>query len=120
MHILLTCKIEDDRIKNEGARVFTRFFQLNKSEGIFLDAQGQLTPQSLVRLQNNQQIKELQAACENRKRFTISLYGTYAKLIVCACPYFSIIGLSAMTLYYPVQDKTATPPINTQNYYTKI
>ena len=31
-------------------------------------------------LQNNQQIKELQAAYENRKRFTISLNGTYAKL----------------------------------------
>ena len=30
------------------------------------------------------------------------------------------IGLSAMTLYYPVQDKTTTRPVNTQNYYTKI
>ena len=25
MHVLLTCKNEDDQIKNEGARVFTRF-----------------------------------------------------------------------------------------------
>ena len=40
--------------------------------------------------------------------------------VVCACPYSSNIGLSAMTLYYPVQDKTATRPVNTQNYYTKI
>ena len=39
---------EDDRIKNEGARVFTRFFHC-KSMGIFQDAQEQLTPQSLVR-----------------------------------------------------------------------
>ena len=31
-------------------------------------------------LQNNQQIKELHAAYENRKRFTISLNGRYAKL----------------------------------------
>ena len=31
-------------------------------------------------LQNNLQIKELQATYENRKRFTISLNGTYAKL----------------------------------------
>ena len=31
-------------------------------------------------LQNNQQIKKKQAAYENRKRFTISLNGTYAKL----------------------------------------
>ena len=28
MHVLVTCKNEDDRIKNEGARVFTRFFPL--------------------------------------------------------------------------------------------
>ena len=42
------------------------------------------------------------------------------KSIVCACPYSSNIGLSAMTLYYPVQDKTTTQPVNTQNYYTKI
>ena len=25
MHVLVTCKNEDDRLKNEGARVFTRF-----------------------------------------------------------------------------------------------
>ena len=25
-----------------------------------------------------------------------------------------------MTLYYPVQDKTTTRPVYTQNYYTKI
>ena len=42
------------------------------------------------------------------------------KAIVCACPYSSNVGLSAMTLYYPVQDKTTTRPINIQNYYTKI
>ena len=47
MHVLVTCKNEDDRIKNEGARVFTRFLPL-KSMGIFPVAQGQLTPQSLV------------------------------------------------------------------------
>ena len=41
-------------------------------------------------------------------------------IIVCACPYSSNIGLSAMTLYYPVQDKTTTRPVNPQNYYTKI
>ena len=31
-------------------------------------------------LQNDQKIKELQAAYENRERFTISLNGTYAQL----------------------------------------
>ena len=28
MHVLITCKNEDDRFKNEGARVFTRFLPL--------------------------------------------------------------------------------------------
>ena len=28
MHVLVTCKNEDDRVKNEGARVFTRFLPL--------------------------------------------------------------------------------------------
>ena len=28
MHVLVTCKNEDDRMKNEGARVFTRFLSL--------------------------------------------------------------------------------------------
>ena len=49
MHVLDTCKNEEDPIKNEGARVFTRFLPLYISMGIFPDAQGQLTPQSLVR-----------------------------------------------------------------------
>ena len=50
MHVLDTCKNEEDPIKNEGARVFTRFLPLfMKSMGIFPDAQGQLTPQSMVR-----------------------------------------------------------------------
>ena len=46
MHDLVTCKNEDDRIKNKGAikKVFTRFFY--KTMGIFPVAQGQLTPQS--------------------------------------------------------------------------
>ena len=36
-------------IKNEGARVVTTFFSHYKSMGMFQDAQGQLTLQSLVR-----------------------------------------------------------------------
>ena len=28
MHVLITCKNEDDQIKNEGARVVTRFLPL--------------------------------------------------------------------------------------------
>ena len=49
MVVLITCKNEEDLIKNEGARVLTTFSPLYKSIGIFPDAQGQLTPQSLVR-----------------------------------------------------------------------
>ena len=29
MHVIVTCKNEDDRFKNEGARVFTRFLPLS-------------------------------------------------------------------------------------------
>ena len=46
--VLITCKNEEDPIKNEGARVLTRFPH-DKSMGISSDAQGQLTPQSLVK-----------------------------------------------------------------------
>ena len=49
--VLVTCKNEEDPIKNEGARVLTRFSPL--SMGIFSDAQGQLTPQSLVQSGRN-------------------------------------------------------------------
>ena len=36
--VLVTCKYEDDPIKNEGARVLTRLYD------VFSDDQGQLTP----------------------------------------------------------------------------
>ena len=48
MHVLVTCKNEEDQIKNEGARLFTRFLPL-QVYGDFPDAQGQLTLQSKVR-----------------------------------------------------------------------
>ena len=38
MVVLLTCKNEEDPIKNEGARVLTRLYV------VFSDTQGQLTP----------------------------------------------------------------------------
>ena len=40
MVVLHTCKNEEDLIKNEGARVLTRLYD------IFSDPQGQLTPKS--------------------------------------------------------------------------
>ena len=52
---------------------------------------------------------------ETYRKYTFCVH-----IIGCACPYSSNIGLSAMTLYYPVQDKTTSRPVNTQNYYTKI
>ena len=47
MHVLFTCKNEVDQIKNELE--CSQDFSHYKSMGIFPDAQGQLTPQSLVR-----------------------------------------------------------------------
>ena len=43
MIFLVTCKNEEDPIKNEGARVLTSYID-------FSDAQGQLTPHSVVGL----------------------------------------------------------------------
>ena len=40
MVVLVTCKNEEDPIKNEGARVFTTLYI------DFSDAQGQITPES--------------------------------------------------------------------------
>ena len=42
MGFLVACKNEDDPIKNEGARVVTKLFIH------FSDAQGQLTPKSVM------------------------------------------------------------------------
>ena len=42
MVVLVTCKNEEDTIENEGARVVTTFFI------DFSDAQGQLTPKSVM------------------------------------------------------------------------
>ena len=42
MVVLVTCNNEEDLIKNEGARVFTTAYI------DFSDAQGQITPESLV------------------------------------------------------------------------
>ena len=42
MGLLVACKNEEDPIKNEGARVVTKIF-IN-----FTDAQGQLTPKSVM------------------------------------------------------------------------
>ena len=42
MDVLVTCKYEEDPIKNRGARVFTTLYV------IFSDAQGHITLESVV------------------------------------------------------------------------
>ena len=51
--VLATCKYEEDAIKNEGARVLTRLYD------IFSDAQGQLTPKSAVEFSPNSNSSKL-------------------------------------------------------------
>ena len=52
MIVLVTCKNEDP-IKNEGARVLTKFYV------DFSDAQGQQTPQSVVESGQNSNSSEI-------------------------------------------------------------
>ena len=58
MVVLVTCKNEEDPMKNKGARVATIFFHY-KYMGIFPDAQGQLTPQSEVEPGRNSNSSEM-------------------------------------------------------------
>ena len=53
MVVLVTCKNEEDTIKNEGARVVTRLF-IDIS-----DAQGQLTPKSVMESCHNSNSSKL-------------------------------------------------------------
>ena len=47
MDVLVTCKYEEDPIKNEGARVLTRLYV------VFADAQGQLIRKSVMEFCQN-------------------------------------------------------------------
>ena len=51
--VLVTCKYEKDPIKNEGARVLTRLYD------VFSDAQGQLTPKSVAEFYPNSNSSKL-------------------------------------------------------------
>ena len=53
MVVLVICKYEEDPIKNEGARVLTRLYV------VFSDAQGQLTPKSVVEFCRNSNSSKL-------------------------------------------------------------
>ena len=52
MIVIVTCKNENDRIKNEGSRLLARFSPFQPM-GISSKGQGQLTLQSLVKLARN-------------------------------------------------------------------
>ena len=58
MVVLVTCKNEEDPMKNKGTRVATTFSHY-KSMGFFPDAQGQLTPQSEVEPGRNSNSSEM-------------------------------------------------------------
>ena len=58
MPVLVTSNFDDDSIKNEGASMETPFSHY-KSMGIFLDSQGQLTLQSVVRSGRNSNSSEI-------------------------------------------------------------
>ena len=47
MVVIVACKNKKDSIKNEADRMFTKFPHY-KSMGIFLDAQGQISPKSEI------------------------------------------------------------------------
>ena len=58
MPVLVTSNFDDDSIKNEQASMETLFSHY-KSMGNFLDAQGQLTPSSVVRSGRNSNSSEI-------------------------------------------------------------
>ena len=58
MPVLVTSNFDDDSIKNERASMETAFFHC-KSMGNFLDAQGQLTPQSVAQSGRNSNLSEI-------------------------------------------------------------
>ena len=53
MDVLFTCKYEEDLIKNEPTRVLTQLYM------DFLDTQGQVTPQSLIKSGWNSNLSKL-------------------------------------------------------------
>ena len=53
MVVLVTCKYEEDPLKNEGARVLTRLYD------VLSDAQGQITPKSAAEFCRNSNSSKL-------------------------------------------------------------
>ena len=59
VYVIITCKYEKDPIKKSREKVETSFFPNFKPMGIFSDAQGQLTLQSVVQSGRNSNSSEL-------------------------------------------------------------
>ena len=72
-------KINTKRKSNRKSTEFVDFLAVSRYRQLYLRYFLILCVHVKI-LQNNQQIKEIQAAYENRKRFTISLNRTCAKL----------------------------------------
>ena len=68
------------RKSNRKSTKFVNFLAVSRYRQLYLLDIFLILSVHIKILQNNQQIKELQAAYENRKRFTVSLNGTYAKM----------------------------------------
>ena len=75
MPVLVTSNFDDDSIKNERASMKTPFSHF-KSMGNFLDAQGQLTPQSVVRSGRNS--NSLEISCMSSIPASIKRIGSKA------------------------------------------
>ena len=59
MEVLVTCKNEEDPIKNEGARVLISLYI------DFSDGQGQLTPQSVAKIRTYLSLRIVLVTCKN-------------------------------------------------------
>ena len=76
MDVLVTCKYEEDPIKNEGARVFTTLY-IN-----FLDAQGQITLELVVVSGRNLNSSKL--SCMSSLPARIRMINSKMKELVCS------------------------------------
>ena len=59
MVVLVTCKNKEDPIENEGAKSANKIFPIISLWDFFSDAQGQLTPQSVVEPGRNSNSSEI-------------------------------------------------------------
>ena len=81
MDVLVTCKYEEDPIKNRGARVFTT---LNVN---FSDAQGQITLESVVVSLSGQNLNSSKLSCISSLPARISMIESKKKELECSQDY---------------------------------